>query len=179
MDLTCSWPGISAPGHGPLGVLRVLVPRSRTTLARSSSAEHKAASWNRHSCCTIAEISFEPPVTWFLPMAFLKTSMRRVASPTPSDRYTVLGPSSPLVAPDSTTSAVGSVSPDMAAHCLASRFMSSAERRSSWMLSTRNDILRGRACFCLSQMALISPDVSDKNDSHGTKIARCCTAALH
>ena len=27
-------------------------------------------------------------------------------------------------------------------------------------------------------MVLISPDVSDKNDSHGTKMARCCTAAL-
>ena len=46
------------------------------------------------------------------------------------------------------------------------------------MLSSRYDTLQGSARFCLSHRVLISPDVPDRNNSQGTKSARCCTAAL-
>jgi len=161
------------------GTLNVLSPSSGTITALRSSVEHKAVAWNRYNSCTIVEISFEPAVICRLPIVLLSTSTKRVALPILSDRYIVLDSSAPSATPDSNPSIVVSVPPDMAAHCFASRFASSAHRRSSWILSTRNNILRGRACFSLSQIALVSPDVSDKNDSHGTKRARCCTAALY
>src|SRR5947208_16631859 len=113
----------------------------------------------------MAEISFEPAVICWIPSVFLNTLIKRVILPILSDQYTVLDHSSPSASPNSTSSLMESISLDMVAHCFTSRFTSSAERRSSWILSMMHDILQGNAYFSLSQMALISPDASDKNDS--------------
>lgn len=46
------------------------------------------------------------------------------------------------------------------------------------MLPTIVANLRGKTVAYLAQTALASPDDSDKKRSHGTNMARCCTAAL-
>jgi hypothetical protein len=148
------------------------------TVARRSSVESRAVAWKRYICPTIEEISFEPAVISFLVIAFLSTSIRRVAKPTPPGRCSTPCASCPSVLPDPTASAVGSPSPDNAAHCLASRATSSADRRSNWMSSASHVMRLERHVFCVSQILFISPDDSHRKACQGMKRPRCCTAAL-
>ncbi|EXL65153.1 hypothetical protein FOPG_18609 [Fusarium oxysporum f. sp. conglutinans race 2 54008] len=51
-----------------------------------SSSDANAVSWNSYICWTIAEISFDAAVITVRVIAFLNTSIRRVAVPMPSGR---------------------------------------------------------------------------------------------
>ncbi|KAH7248311.1 hypothetical protein B0J15DRAFT_498302, partial [Fusarium solani] len=129
MDLINPCLGMSAPRNGPSGASGTSFgPCSLNISPHGSSIGRKATWWNRLSSCIILEISFEPAVTWSAPIVVLKTSMRRIALATPSDRNARPGPSSPSPIPGPIASEVGSASPDWAAHCFASRFASSADR---------------------------------------------------
>jgi hypothetical protein len=125
----------------------------------------------------ILTIPSEPAMISLLATVLLSTSIRHIALSMLSGQYSAVCASSLLVVPDSTASATESLSPDQAAHYLASPFTSSADRRRSWMLSTRCDIRFDKPTLCLSQISLISPIVTPRNACHGTKIARCYTAA--
>ena len=156
-----------------------LISPSGCAAARSSSAEPRATSWNRDSRRTAREISNKPDVTSFSLNAPRKTSTRQTAEATSSGRYPPSAASSPsTTAAGSRESPANPPSPDSAAHCFASIFTSSADRRRSWTLSTRNKTLLGRQAFSLSQIAFTSPDESWMKLCQGTKIAKCCTAAL-
>lgn len=135
MDFNCFCLGIPAPETVPPRMLSPFISVSGNTALWKSSAEPKAAVWNRYIFFTIAEISFEPAVISLANVAFFNTFIRRVAVPTLSDRYPTLYMSSLAVLPHSAASTMGSLPPDSTAHCLPSCDTFSADRRSSWILS--------------------------------------------
>ncbi|EXA31086.1 hypothetical protein FOVG_17570 [Fusarium oxysporum f. sp. pisi HDV247] len=138
-----------------------------------SSSDANAVSWNWYICSTIAEISFDAAVITVRVIAFLNTSIRRVAVPMPSGRYTAaLCDPFLSVLCDPVTSAIGSLLPDRTPHCRASNAPSSADRRSSCMLSASYAMRLGGHALCLFQMLLMSSDASHRNMSHGQR-AEC------
>ncbi|RKK83564.1 hypothetical protein BFJ68_g17432 [Fusarium oxysporum] len=88
-------------------------PAFRMIAAFRSSSDANAVSWNWYICSTIAESSFDAAVITVRVIAFLNTSIRRVAVPMPSGRYTAALCSPFLsVLCDPVASAIGSLFPD-------------------------------------------------------------------